>query len=227
MVPLRQTFTLTSSHKQPLSLPESIPHSELQVYVFTTAAFSHSPHMMQFRGGSGFRTAPPQPPNLFPLQRQSHMQGYITGESPLHTEPGCQLTRLSSGESNATCTHTHAQHKVTIFCFNEVHVPIERTFYSIFPFVRCKRCTCSSLHAYIKHTLTHRVLEDSRSKAHCAYLSYFSHDLAHCPRFQSLLHTAHPREGTVPPNRQNALFYFPSIISCILKPFTSQYHECL
>lgn len=79
-------------------------------------------------------------------------------------------------------------------------------------------CTQKTYMQFYKHThtLSHRVLVDSRSRAHCAYLCYFSHDLAHCPRFQPLLHTARPREGTVPPNRQNALCLFPSIISCIL-----------
>ncbi|KAA8590927.1 hypothetical protein FQN60_001870 [Etheostoma spectabile] len=44
------THAITSSQKRPLSSHE--------VHVFTTAPFSHCVHMMQFRGGSGFRAAP-------------------------------------------------------------------------------------------------------------------------------------------------------------------------
>lgn len=64
----------------------------------------------------------------------------------------------------------------TQLCFSFTHLQIE--------------APNTVFHVHVKQSYRDtKVRVGSRFKECCTYLSYFTHDLAHCPRFQSLLHT--------------------------------------
>ncbi len=96
--------------------------TELQVRVFTIAGFSHCVHMAQLRGPSGSRAAP-APVNRFPLQRQSHMQGYIT-----RGVMASDWARMSTRTHAHTHTQTHASTLVRVKCCTCAHIQIHPAY---------------------------------------------------------------------------------------------------
>lgn len=133
------------------------------MHVFTIASFSHCVHMMPFRGGSSLRAdlqppTPHPPSSLQPLhspEARPHAGLYNSwgGEVGVIASDGARMSTHTPQLWRESKCCTHSLHKFTIFCFNGLHVLIERT---LTQFVPCtQKDPHAMLHAHVKHSHRH------------------------------------------------------------------------